>query len=250
METADPTFPPLLNGHGVDSNVPVFDAACAKVASGALGAGDVLWSRDTASIGIAIVLEPEVGMDVAVQMLPLCMVALGDCLGAITPPQVGVSFIWPNVICVNGARAGSFRAAAAPTADGEVPDWMTIGLELRHMRKADDPEPGETPDITWLSEEGGSELTRTDIIESFSRHFLTWINMWNDEGFKPVHDSWLFRAEHRDKELTVEHAGVSVSGAFLGLDDSGNLLIKTDSGETQALSLVDIFERPDADGAS
>jgi BirA family biotin operon repressor/biotin-[acetyl-CoA-carboxylase] ligase len=180
----------------------------------------------------------------------LSMVALGDCLGALIPPQVGVTFLWPNQICVNGAPAGTFRAAAAAAEEGVPPAWMVIGLSLRHQRKGGDPEPGDTPDVTWLAEEGGAELTRTQIIESYCRHFLTWLNTWDDEGFRPVHDSWLYRAEQRDQEVTLSHAGEEVSGSFAGLDDSGNLLIKGGDGATRALYLADIFERPAAKAAS
>lgn len=244
MDVPDPTFPPLLKGHDVLPGDSAFEKACQSAASGELGAGDIVWSRDTARIEAAIVLEPEVGMETAVQMLPLVLVALGDCLGSITPPQVGVSFIWPDIVCVNGARAGQIRAAAETTdSEDVVPGWMVMGLELDHERQPDDPEPGETPDRTWLSEEGGGELTRSEIIESYSRHFLTWINMWNDDGFRPVHDSWMFRAEQRDQDITIAYRDEVLSGAFMGLDDSGNLLLKVPDGETRALLLADFFER-------
>ena len=78
--------------------------------------------------------------------------------------------------------------------------------------------------------------------------FLTWINMWNDDGFKPVHDSWLFRAENRDQEITLTHGAETVTGTFSGLDDSGNLLLKGSDGTMRALYLKDIFERPASGG--
>lgn len=244
MDMPDPTFPPLLTGYDVKAGESAFRTACRRASAGELGAGDLVWSRGSACIEVAVVLEPEVGMETAVQMLPLFMVGLGDCLGSITPPQVGVTFIWPDIVCVNGGRAGQVRAAAAKT-DGEndIPRWMVIGLEVAHQRRPDDPEPGEVPDRTWLSEEGCAELTPSEIIESYSRHCLTWINTWNDDGFRPVHDSWMFRAERRDQEITIDYRGETLSGAFLGLDDNGNLLLREPGGETRLLLLSDYFER-------
>lgn len=244
MTTApDPTFPPMLHGHGVDADENVFETACRRAAEGSLGAGDVVWSRDRFRVELAIVLEPEVGMDIAEQMLPLAMAALGDCLGALTPPQVGVTFVWPATVFINGAPAGAFRAAAALAEDDVPPDWMVIALGLRHLRAPSDPEPGETPDITWLGEEGGGELTQGEIIASYCRHFLTWLNHWNDDGFRPVHESWMFRAEHRNGDVDLTHAGERVAGAFAGLDDSGNMLVREEGGAVRALMLADIFER-------
>lgn len=244
MHMPDPTFPPLLTGHVVSGRESAFAVACERAARGELGAGDVVWSRHVSRIEAAIVLEPEVGLETAAQTLLLAMVGLGDCLGALAPPQVGVTFIWPNVVCINGAPAGEIRAAAAANGDRATPPaWMALGLELRHRREPSDPEPGETPDITWLAEEGGEELTRTQIIESYSRHFLAWLNTWEDDGFRPVHDSWLYRAEQRDQEIELERGGLCYSGAFLGLDENGNLLLKDDGGKAVAVSLSDWFER-------
>lgn len=244
MHQPDPTFPPLLNGHDVPGTESAFKTACDRAATGELGAGDVVWSRHASRIDVAIILEPEVPLDTAVQMLPVSMVAIGDCLGALTPPQVGVTFTWPGDIRVNGANAGNMRAAAGGKRDvTATPDWMVLGLELQHRREAGEPEPGMVPDQTWLSEEGCEELTRTEIIESFSRHFLTWLNDWNEDGFKSVHASWLFRAEERDANISVKIAGETISGLMQGLDDSGNLLVQSD-GATQAARLLDAFEFP------
>lgn len=243
MHMPDPTFPPLLEGHDVKGGDVPFEVACARAAAGALGAGDVVWSRNTSRIDLAIVLEPEVALERAVEMLPLALVAAGDCLGALTPPQVGVSFTWPNIIRINGAVAGEVRAAVGEGRAGRVPDWLVLGLTLRHTKRSGEQEPGHTPDATWLSEEGGADVTRTAFIESYCRHFLTWINTWNDDGFRPVHESWLFRAHDRDRTVQVPNGDGVAEGRFLGLDDGGNLLLKRADGSTVALQLADRFER-------
>jgi len=246
MHLPDPTFPPLLKGHDVPGTSSAFETACVKASSRELGAGDVVWSRHASQVDIAIVLEPEVPLEIAVQMLPLSMVAIGDCLGALTPPQVGLTFTWPGNIRLNGADAGVMRVAAGGEKDlNAVPDWMVIGLWLRHKRVDTDPEPGEVPDQTWLSEEGCEDLTLTEIIESYSRHFLTWLNNWNEDGFKSVHASWLFRAHENDEHIAFELGGKSFSGVMRGLDDNGNLLFRDGDAMSSAL-LIDAFEFPES----
>ncbi len=246
MDFPDPTFPPLLKGHDVPGAVEAFEDACTRASSGALGAGDVVWSRSATRIDVAIVLEPDVSLETAVQMLPLSMVAIGDCLGALTPPQVGQTFSWPGTIRVNGALAGTMRAAAGGPKDASsVPDWMVVGLWLRHLREESDPEPGEVPDQTWLSEEGCEDLTRSELIESYSRHFLTWLNNWNEDGFKSVHASWLYRAHENQEDISFELGGKTYNGVMRGLDDNGNLLYS--NGETtKSALLIDAFEFPEA----
>ena len=72
-------------------------------------------------------------------------------------------------------------------------------------------------------------------IESITRHILTWIDTWENEGFRPVHEMWCGRVE--------EPAGDAAPGKdFLGLDDDGNLLVAA-SGGAYARRLIDRIER-------
>ena len=188
-----PIVPPLLAA--IMAPEP-FDAAIQAVRAGRAGAGDFFWSPDAEQASLAIVLEPEVDAGVAAQMAPLAMVALGDTLGVLTPPQVGVQFREPFEILVNAGVAGRARAAMARTGKAEnVPDWLVIGVETGLARPAGAPEPGLEPDITTLDEEGCGGLSHITFIETFARHFLSWMAVWNDDGFAPVARSWKFRAE-------------------------------------------------------
>lgn len=239
----DPTFPPLLNSYPVEADQDPFIYAAQKASDKSLGAADVVWSRATDEMKWAIVLEPEVPLKSAKQMVLLAQVALADCLGALTPPKVAVTFNWPFAVLINGGYAAQVRAGVDRSAGvDEVPDWMTIGVEVLLSNPGDAAEPGETPDVTMLSEEGGENLDRTIVIESYSRHFLTWLNIWFDEGFKPVADAWLLRAEGRDAPLDFCPVyGEPHIGTILGFDDEAELLVKTSEGETVRSDLLSHF---------
>ncbi|SDU05190.1 biotin/lipoate--protein ligase family protein [Stappia sp. ES.058] len=241
MLTPDPTFPPLLTGHAVPASADVFEDACRGAQDGRFGAGDFVWSRRTDTVSLALVLEPEVPASRSFEMLFLTMVAANDALGAITPPETALTFLWPDVFKVNGAKVGRARLATSDELDDDgAPLWLTVALEFR-LAPLDGPlEPGETPDRTSLIDEGAVDLDRTQVIESLSRHLLTWIHSWDVDGFAPVLDNWLFRAEGYRGAHAVESVGGVVEGTFLGLDEEGNLLIKRDAasgGDTLSLRL-------------
>lgn len=231
MSLPDPVFPPLLTGHAVTAPDRAFETAVAGAARGSLGAADLVWARDTSRLDCALVLEPDVDRARAAEMVFVAMVAFGDSFGAIAPPEIGLTYRWPMALCVNGARAGHVRAAmsAQDDADGH-PHWMVVGLTLDIRRNHRDGEPGDAPDRTDLVEEGCAELTRTDLLESYARHLLTWIHTWQTDGFRPVHDLLLFRAEGYREPVRLEHAGEVQEGRFIGLDDRGNLLLETGEG--------------------
>ncbi len=228
MHMPDPTFPPLLNGHGVKGQPGPLQAACATAAEGKAGAGDVFWARDTARFDWACVLEPEVETARALQMIFVAMVALGDAFGAIAPPEVAFQYRWPGELLVNGGRAGNARIAVGPENDEGVADWLVVDLDLTIKRAEAGYEPGSDPDNTALYEEGCGEITRTELVESVSRHFLNWVHTWNEEGFKSVHETWLARAEGWQENIAIFWDGSGHAGKFLTIDDEGNMILKAD----------------------
>lgn len=236
MHLEDPLFPPLLKGHAVKSPVEPMAHACRLARTGKLGAGDVVWSRNAGRAEVAIVLEPEVALARALQMGPLLMVAVGDCLGTLCPPKVAIQYRWPGGILVNGAIAGEVRIAAPRASIETVPEWLVIGATLDIAAPRAEREDWSR---TSLSEEAGGTITRTNILQSLSAHFLTWLNIWNEDGFRPVHDQWLFRAEGREAPVGFAHEGARVAGRVLGLDEGANLLVKTDGGQVCSLPFLD-----------
>ena len=236
----EPVFPPLLNGIAVAPGTDTARVATAAVMAGEAGAGDLYWSQSEDRLNMAIVLEPDVPLSRAAQVRHVLAVAFGDAFGAISPPEIGVHYRWPGDLLVNGARAGAITldVPAGLSAD-QVPPWMVLGLDVAITLDLSVENPGELPDSTTLHEEGAGEVTRTMLIESVSRHFLTWVDGWMNEGFKAVHENWLGRAVGSDQDVTVCHAGTTVSGRVTGMDEEGNLLFTPADNPVQAFALVD-----------
>lgn len=240
----EPVFPPLLHGIAVAPGTDTAGIAVAAVMAGEAGAGDLYWSQSEDRLNMAVVLEPDVHLSRAAQVRHVLAVAFGDAFGAISPPEIGVHYRWPGDILVNGARAGAITldVPAGLSAD-QVPPWMVLGLDVAITLDLSVENPGELPDRTTLHEEGAGEITRTMLLESVSRHFLTWVDGWMNEGFKAVHENWLGRAMGSDQDVTVCHAGTTVSGRVTGMDEEGNLLFTPADNPVRSFALVDTAER-------
>lgn len=252
MTFAEPSFPPLLNGRVVVKGDNPTTLAVAGAQSGELGAGDALWLQDTDTVELAIVLEPDDPLVRAAQMLPLALAAAGDSLATLCPPQVGIHFRWPATFLLNGGAAGGCRLIVPDSCPpDDVPAWMVVSFALRFAFD-DVAEPGNTPGVTSLVEEGGEELSTADVLESFARHFLSLLDTWMNDGFADAAENWSARAEGADEDVDIGHAGGTVTGRVLGLDEDGNLLVKAaGGGQTVALALLDSLERaPAPEGAA
>lgn len=247
MHLPDPVFPPLLAGHAVKAPALPFQAACEGAQAGRLDAGDIVWARDTGRLDCAIVLEPDVDRDTAAEMLFVAQVALGDAIGAVAPPEIAVRYRWPDVITVNGAMAGAARLAMAGESDPDgAPRWLVVGVDVAIRRASFTLDPGADADRTTLWDEGCTELDRTGLLESFCRHFLSWIDGWGTDGFAPAHAIYLGRLENAGDgaELTVETPSGRVAGAFVGLDEHANLLFRTGAGVAMVRAVDALARRP------
>lgn len=226
-----PVFPPLLTGHGVQGGEDPFERAQAMAALGC-DAGTVVYNIQANRLRVAIVFAPEVPLQDAMVMLPLCGVGFQNALGALAPPEVAVHLDWGGPICVNGATCGKFQVAAS-TSDPQIePDWLIVGWELALLQTST--APGQTPDITALYDEGCAEVQPVQLIESWSRHMLTWLNRWQEDGNAPLHSEWLGLLRGVGEPF-------GEIGVFLGTDERFGMLIRN-GADTRLHPLTDLLE--------
>lgn len=237
-----PQFPPAFKGFAVVHGQEPMAAALAAAAGGKGGAGDLFWSTDTDRAAAAFVLEPEVPLSEAIQMVSVLTVAIGDALGAIGPPALAITFRWPFTVLANGGVVGCVSGAVPGGAGpSQVPDTLVVSFDLAIQSPAGGCDPGLHPDRTALHQEGCGDLDRTALIEAVARHFLAWIDTWLQDGFRPAHQSWLSRAHDLEHVVELPLPGGKRAGTMIGLDEEGNLLLKAD-GSTHAIPLVDAME--------
>jgi biotin-(acetyl-CoA carboxylase) ligase len=173
------------------------------------------------------------------------MLGVADALGSLIPPVVAVTFGWPDRIEVNGGIAGGVRMTGAETtAPDQVPAWLLFGFGLAVRGDwHDGVEPGEDARRTTLADEGCGDLLTTDLLEAFGRHFLSWINRWQEDGVEPVRQAWMARATGLGKSIELEIGGQKRQGTFAGLTETGALRLVKD-GVTQTISLDEAMKVP------
>lgn len=239
MAQAGPQFPPLISGHRADGGADPVDLAFSRAATGELGGGDLVWSPVTHEARFALVVEPDIDAAGTLALVPLMMVAVADALGAIGPPNLALTFDWPATLRANGAKVGSV-AMRFPEAvgAGDIPPFAVLGVDLAiawpgSQRR----EPGHVSGRTVLHEEGCGDLDHVAIIEACARHFLTWLDTWQTQGFRAVHEHWLLRGPRRGEAVTVDCGGSLLKGEMVGLDEAGGILVRSD-GDTVLVSLA------------
>ena len=235
------SLPPIYSQEAVPEGEDPFAIARSRAEQGGARALFV-WSEATARATAAIVLEPSRPAVDALKVIYVALVGAGDALGALIPPAVPVLFVWPDRIELDGGLVGSVRFEQSEVSDDEaVPEWIVIGLDLAVESAGESP--GDQVDHTTLHDEGCGDVTARMFLESFSRHFLYWINRWESDGFGVVRSSWLSRARGRDGEADFDDVGGPVQARISGFDKDGGVIVKAEDTETVVLRLADNLDR-------
>lgn len=212
-----PSFPPLFKGLDAQGADP-FALACQTAHLGC-DAGLVIHDLAPEFLRAAIVFAPDVSLEQAAVMLPICGVGLQNALGALAPPEVAVHLGWDGAIYVNGGHCGSLQMAACGEPQ-DAPDWLVVALTLRLLPPHDDT--GLTPDETALYAEGCIGIDAIALLEAWVRHTLVGINQWADTGTAQLHRAWSGLAHGLNGKIT---AG-GTTGTFCGLDENLGVLLK------------------------
>jgi len=248
-----PKLPPAYRLHALDSVASSNDEARRLAGEGAED-GTLVWALEQTggrgrhgrswvsprgNLYVSAVLRPDCDLAEAAQLGFVAALGLGDALGSVMPPMTEVTFKWPNDVLVNDHKAAGILLESVTAPDGTL-DALILGLGVNVAHA-----PADTPfPATSLHDEGsGHALEAATLLEHWSRHFLTWVNRWVDEGFPPIRRAWLNRAKGQGAAIEVRLPTRTLHGSFHDLDESGALLLDTAEGR-ERVHVGDVFFGP------
>lgn len=235
-------LPPLLSDVAVTPDVDPF-AAAEEAAREGVEAGAVFWALRDDRLEAAIVLAPEAPLRRALTVLFAAEQALTDAFGALCPPETAAHWSWPDAFLLNDARAGRMRVSASDTDLDATPAWLVLALSIRRLPRDED-DPGHRLGETCLFEEGCGDLSTQELIGAWARHTLYWITSWETDGLAAIMREWRGRATGDGGRVSIDLGPEApVAGEWLGLDDEGALLVKTDAGPLR-LDLARVLTAP------
>lgn len=181
-----------------------FDTACQAARDGAED-GFMLMVDRADRCEAALVLRPLDPIQPALTLGYVGLLGLHDGLAAIVPAETPAGIGWPDRLLVNDACVGGIRVAHGPLVEkdgmADVPDWLVIGIAVQFAGAEGDDDPGLDLAYTNLQEEGCGEITVPQLVESFGRHMLHWLDRWLEDGFEPVRRAVLHDLD--DKALKI-----------------------------------------------
>jgi biotin-(acetyl-CoA carboxylase) ligase len=196
------------------------------------GAGTLVYVGRFDLAEFAVVLEPTDPFAKGRRVFYAGMAALADAIAAAAPPETAIHIEWPDALYVNWALVGGGRLAwPAKTGAGNVPEWLVFGATIR-TASSTGVDPGLTPDLTALDQEGFAEIGSNNIIEGFARNLMLLLNDWQEGRFTAVRKSYFERLSRDDRQRW-------------DIDDNGDLISRITNDKTERRALLPRLEKPE-----
>ncbi len=180
----------------------------------------------------SLLLRPNVAAIEAGQLGLLSSVAAADAVESTAGlrPQVK----WPNDLLLEGRKLGGLLIETE-TQGGRIA-FAVVGVGLNVRQRAEDFSPAVRDLATSLYLATGRLYRRADLLVAFLAAMAGRLRQPSGE----VREAWAASSLTLGRQVTLQTARGPLRGQAMGLDESGALLLRTASGEIEAVSAGDM----------
>jgi BirA family biotin operon repressor/biotin-[acetyl-CoA-carboxylase] ligase len=238
-----PAWDPLLLAETASTNDVAREQAARGVAGGFVVAaarqnrgrgrlGRVWESARDAGLYTSILLRPELAARDAGQLTILSSVAMADAVEAAAGfrPQIK----WPNDLVVDGRKLGGLLIETEPR--GQRLAWAVIGIGINVNHERDDFSPEVRSLATSLRLITGRSHRRADLLVAVLRAFSNRLAL----SFAETREAWAASSLTLGQRVTLTTLRGTRHGQAVGLDPSGALLLRGESGEVEVITAGDM----------
>ncbi len=209
-----------------------FVVAAARQARGRGRLGRTWESARAAGLYASILLRPDLAMRDAGQLTVLSSVAAADAVEATAGfrPQIK----WPNDLVVEGRKLGGLLIETERS--GSRIAWAVIGIGLNVNHEAADFSPEIREAATSLRLVTGFVHRRADLLAALLNAFTRRLARPFDE----TRAAWAASSLTLGQRVSLTTLRGTKQGQAVGLDPSGALLLRLDSGEVELVTAGDM----------
>ncbi len=206
-----------------------------------------VWSSPPGNLYCSALLCPNAPLAEAVKLSFVAGLAVGEALSALLPGGARIGHKWPNDVFVGGRKASGVLLQSVSLGGNH--DWLIVGVGINVASYPRDLARDPARDLAYAATSlraEGSDATVAEVLEAYVWRLERWLERWRREGFAPVREAWLARAEGLGGPIEVRLGDETLRGAFADLDPSGALILHVRGGGRRAISAGEVFLRPRA----
>ena len=211
-----------------EKNAPEGTLFVAECQTGGRGRRGKTWESPAGSgIWMSLLLRPDISPESASMLTLVLAVAMVDAINE--EVQDAKCYVkWPNDIVLNKKKVCGILTEMS--AEMDYIHYVVIGMGINVNTTEFDDSIKATASSLYL--ETGDHLKRSRIVaafsESFAKYYDTFVKTQNLAGLKEDYNSMLV---NKGGDVKAIYADKEIVGKALGINDEGELIIKTDEGE-------------------
>ncbi|MFK8040532.1 MAG: biotin--[acetyl-CoA-carboxylase] ligase [Rickettsiaceae bacterium] len=178
------------------------------------------WISDIGNLYCTILLCGDIKVNQAQQLSFLSSIALYDAIVYLAQNRkitIDIKLKWPNDLLINGNKVSGILIESIKHNNQ---NYTLIGLGANLAKH---PEIDQA--TTSLLKENIS-INNFDMLDLFMHSFAKYLSIWQFAGFDQIKSYWMQRSYKLDTMLIVNDNVNNIAGAFCGIDDEGNLLLR------------------------
>lgn len=194
------------------------------------------WESPAGNLYLSLLLRPPGPPALAATLSFLSAVAVIETL-ELAEASIGprLSAKWPNDVLAGGAKVAGILLESRTDADGGLA-WVTVGIGVNLLHY-----PPDTPYQATALAAHGVAVAPEDFAPWLLARFGFWYDRWVAEGFGPVREAWLQRAQGLGQPVVVRLPDGDLHGRFAALDAGGALLLELPDGRLHTVTAGDVF---------
>ncbi len=193
------------------------------------------WVSPKGNLYLSILLRPECQAQQAGQLSFVAALALSAVLDEYLDDKSQKILKWPNDVLLAGKKCAGILLETE-LSENKV-EWLVIGIGLNVV---------SAPDIgTALQDYTDKPLILDEIRDALLDHLGSYYALWRSKGFSEIRSLWLERAHKPGTELQIKLGERLNQSYFHDIDENGNLLLRSDSGEIQVITAGDVYALSD-----
>ncbi len=199
-------------------------------------------TRANSNLDCALILQPDVAPARYFEYGFVAAVSVGQAIAASASPMVTLQYGWPDRVVLNDQTVARVSLTLPEASSMHSEAALVLGVQIFIGSP-----PKNLDDSTCLRVVDSENTTdATELMNLFGRHFLHWINTWDEEGFAKVLAAWSPRIDRTYGALTqiqtsAQEPTKTVTGIIDTVDENGALQLSSEDSSAMSLQPGDYF---------
>jgi BirA family biotin operon repressor/biotin-[acetyl-CoA-carboxylase] ligase len=204
------------------------------------------WISPPGNLYASLLLTDPSPSERAPQLAFVAALALRDAMIAQAPVlESQLAFKWPNDVLLGGHKCAGILIEGEALFDREAdaPKRLIVIVGIGVNLVVHPPtEEGQLSFPATDLRAHGAEITPAQLFGRLSATMCRRIAQWDgSRGFAAILGDWLACARGLGEPMTVRNYGLELQGRFVGLDQSGQLMLELPDGGVKTIAAGDVF---------